>query len=81
MINNLTKHDLRSFVIPNCTYEKAKFLARRRRIPISSLIRELINEDFKRNNLKIEIGNKGLPMQTLLPFAQPKNLKNGIYTD
>ncbi len=47
MENIKQKHYLRFFVIPDCTFEKAKFLARCRQSSTSSLIRELINEAFK----------------------------------
>ena len=72
MITNLTKHCLRFFVIPNCTFEKAKFLARFRQISISSLIQELINEAFRNRKIKrkIEIADKELSVQLRLPFAQ-----------
>ncbi len=48
-INNNVKqkHGLRFFVIPDCTYEKAQFLARFRQSSTSSIIRELINEAFE----------------------------------
>lgn len=47
MEDDLKKPSLRSFVIPDCTFEKAKFLACFRESSTSSLIRELINEAFK----------------------------------
>ncbi len=56
--NGMSKkqHSLRCLVIPDAIYNKAKLVAHFTQRSVSSLIRELINESFRKNKKKIETG-------------------------
>ena len=52
------QHRLRCLVIPDVVYNKAKLIAHFSQRSVSSLIRELINESFRKNKKKIEMGGE-----------------------
>ena len=53
--SNKKQNYIRSLVIPDAVYNKAKLVAHFMQRSVSSLIRELINESFRKNKQNIEL--------------------------